>query len=75
MYNYENTITLYHQQIYCIQHFNTNICIIIGVTLILNVSRIFNMCIKTDTGYINYTIRKNNISKDSEYTAFSSHMS
>jgi len=28
------------------------------VTPILNVSRIFIMCIKTDTRYINYTIQK-----------------
>jgi len=45
------------------------------VTPISNVTRIFNMCVKTDTGYINHRIRKYNISWDSEYIAVSSHMS
>jgi len=31
------------------------------VTPILKESRIFNMCVITDTGYINTTIRKYNI--------------
>jgi len=36
------------------------------VTPVLKVSRIFNTYVITDTGYINHTMRKYNISRDLE---------
>ena len=44
------------------------------VTSALKVSRIINMYVITDTGYINHTIRKNNISRDSDTRVISSHI-
>ena len=35
--------------------------IALGVTTILKESRIFNMCVISDTGYINTTMQKYNI--------------
>jgi len=47
----------------------------IFVTSILKESRIFNMCIITDTGYINYTIQKYIIDGHLEYKIVSCHNS
>jgi len=45
------------------------------VTPILKESRIFNMCVIIDTGYINTTMRKLKHSWDLEYKVVSGHIS
>jgi len=53
-------------------------CFVFGkmnVAPILKESRIFNMCVITDTGYINTTMRKYNMSWELEYKVVSGHVS